>query len=381
MRAIQILDRQYNVLAFMSNDTENGLHYTKDKLKTSIEGGIYTLDFEAPKTSSDIQFLKEGHYITFINDQDVRLLMEIKNITEDRLQKTIHCQDVNINLINPYADPSLAPNAPQTIDYYINHAIAKTGWEIGKQEFTETMILEYTNDQSILERIRDICSQYGAEFYFSVGEFESGKSPNFYINIVKKRLEGEEGFRISSDDYVQGIQRRVNNDGVITKMRVRGKAIEPEVDEDETNEVVPSVPDITDPRHEFVEKAIARGFELQKLRLPYVWGGNSASRGMDCSGSMQEIFRHAGVTPSHRWTTYSMWGNTGGQFKRISKSELKRGDCIMYDTKYTTSRPNHVGVYLGDNQVMHSGNPNFIVQRADSMEIVGYVRVLMPSEY
>lgn len=379
MRAIQILDRQYNVLAFMSNDAENGLHYTKDKLKTSIEGGIYTLDFEAPKTSSDIQFLKEGHYITFINDQNIRLMMEIKNITEDRLQKTIHCQDVNINLINPYADPSLAPNAPQTIDYYINHAIAKTGWEIGKQEFTETMILEYTNDQSILERIRDICSQYGAEFYFSVGEFESGKSPNFYINIVKKRLEGEEGFRISSDDYVQGIQRRVNNDGVITKMRVRGKAIEEEVVEDEVASV-PVAPEISEVDAD-IEKVIAEAMRVRDMRLPYIWGGSSL-RGFDCSGFVSHCFRTAGYQgypTTGRPTTNSMWDSGGihrSYFTNVSRANVKRGTIVFWDTGYTwAGDANHVGIALDNEMCIHSGNPNGLIQKIDSMKFIGAVEV------
>ena len=125
-----------------------------------------------------------------------------------------------------------------------------------------------------------------------------------------------------------------------------------------------------------VEAIIKEAFRIRAHRWPYTWGGMSDG-GYDCSGFTWKCYKTAGL-PVTRTTTQAMW-NQVYPYKRISRSELKRGDLIMYDTGYTyPGDANHVGIYLGPtlsspNSVIHSGNPNGITQRADSMRIVGYL--------
>lgn len=141
-------------------------------------------------------------------------------------------------------------------------------------------------------------------------------------------------------------------------------------------------PTVQEPQKDtFVETAIKRAFEIKAMGRRYQWGGNG-NPSWDCSGFMQECFKSAGKTIDHRWTTYTMWSQKGGHFRRISASELQRGDMIMYDTGYTyPGDVNHVGLYLGptlssDNSVIHAGDPVGITQKANSMKIIGYVRVV-----
>ena len=93
----------------------------------------------------------------------------------------------------------------------------------------------------------------------------------------------------------------------------------------------------------------------------------------DCSGLVYYAYRAAGFKINHRCTTYTMNANQA-PFKTISRSELKRGDLIMY--------PGHVGIYLGPTlsspkSLVHAAAPSHgvIYQRADSMQITGYRRV------
>ena len=93
----------------------------------------------------------------------------------------------------------------------------------------------------------------------------------------------------------------------------------------------------------------------------------------DCSGLVYYAYRAAGFKINHRCTTYTMNANQA-PFKTISRSELKRGDLIMY--------PGHVGIYLGPTlsspkSLVHAATPSLgvIYQRADSMQITGYRRV------
>ena len=131
------------------------------------------------------------------------------------------------------------------------------------------------------------------------------------------------------------------------------------------------------------EAVIAEAFRIKALGLTYQWGGNG-NPSYDCSGFVQQCYKVAGLNPSSagwpRATTYSMWASDG-KFRRTTRDNLKRGDLIMYDTGYTTPGDvNHVGIYLGPsldapNSVIHAGNPVGLVQRANSMTIIGYVRV------
>lgn len=131
------------------------------------------------------------------------------------------------------------------------------------------------------------------------------------------------------------------------------------------------------------EAAIAEAFRIKKLGLRYQWGGNG-NPSYDCSGYMQQCYKAAGLNPaSANWpraTTHSMWAQDG-KFKRISRSELKRGDLIMIDNGYGQQpAPNHVGMYLGPtldspNSMIHAGDPVGLTQKANSMTIVGYVTV------
>lgn len=142
----------------------------------------------------------------------------------------------------------------------------------------------------------------------------------------------------------------------------------------------PSYADDVPGKDSVVEAAITEAHRLAALRLPYQWGGNG-DPSYDCSGFCQRCYEEAGVTISHRATTHSMWAEYA-PFKRISLSELRRGDLIMIDNGLGQQpAPNHVAIYLGPtldapNSMIHAGNPVGITQRANSMTIVGYVRVL-----
>lgn len=79
----------------------------------------------------------------------------------------------------------------------------------------------------------------------------------------------------------------------------------------------------------------------------YVWGGNSLTKGIDCSGFVQQVYKHFG------YTTPRVSRDMAKKYKQISISELKPGDLIFYG-KVSTNYINHVGIYIGNGQVIHS---------------------------
>lgn len=223
MKSIEVLDKDFKRLCWIGNDIENGLHFTNDKLSTSIEGGIYTWDADIDKKSEHAIYIKEGNYITFLNRQNVRVLGTIMSVDETGESKQIYMEDTSLNLINKVVEAQPLPASKQPIKYFLEEALKDTGWRIGKNESDISLQLEYTSSENLLARVRNIVKDFGVEFYFET-KIETPGSPEFFIHVVKQRREGKLGFRLTSDDLLEGVQRKINMDNVVTKLIVEGGA-------------------------------------------------------------------------------------------------------------------------------------------------------------
>lgn len=100
---------------------------------------------------------------------------------------------------------------------------------------------------------------------------------------------------------------------------------------------------VTDIRVDIVEYA------KQFLGNPYKWGGTSLTKGADCSGFVQSVYKHFGIKISRTSRSQSKEG------KKISVSELKPGDLLFYEDE--TGTINHVTMYIGNGQVIHASSP------------------------
>ncbi len=84
-----------------------------------------------------------------------------------------------------------------------------------------------------------------------------------------------------------------------------------------------------------------------KLGSAYVYGGSSPS-GFDCSGLTAYIYGQYGITLSR---------TASGQYSNgvyVSKSELMPGDLVMFGP--SVSGIYHVGIYIGDGNMIHAAN-------------------------
>ncbi|MDQ7093493.1 NlpC/P60 family protein [Desulfosporosinus sp. PR] len=90
------------------------------------------------------------------------------------------------------------------------------------------------------------------------------------------------------------------------------------------------------------------GYASQFLGIPYVWGGTTPSPGFDCSGYVQYVYRHFGISLSR---TSEQQFNNG---VAVSRSNLQPGDLVFFHTY--ASDASHVGIYVGNNTMINSSN-------------------------
>lgn len=123
--------------------------------------------------------------------------------------------------------------------------------------------------------------------------------------------------------------------------------------------------------NEELRKAIV-DYALQYIGNKYVHGGSGLASGTDCSGFTCFVYADFGYpisrTPSGQYT---------GAGRSISYSEIQPGDIICYSTNGGKSCT-HVGLYIGDGQIVHSANSRkgVIISAADYSSIIGIRNVI-----
>ena len=95
------------------------------------------------------------------------------------------------------------------------------------------------------------------------------------------------------------------------------------------------------------------------LGFPYVWGGSSPATSFDCSGFVSYVINNCGVG----WNVGRL-GASGllSICTRVSSSNVRPGDLVFFEGTYDTTGASHVGIYVGNNMMIHCGDP---IQYAD----------------
>ncbi|MFG2650019.1 NlpC/P60 family protein [Streptomyces sp. NPDC048436] len=111
--------------------------------------------------------------------------------------------------------------------------------------------------------------------------------------------------------------------------------------------------------------AAAVSYAYKALGRPYVWGATGPNA-FDCSGLTRAAYRSAGVSLPR--TTYAQIA--AGE--RVPRSQLRPGDLVFFYQGIS-----HVGLYVGNGQMIHAPNPSAPVRLApiSQMPFAGATRV------
>ncbi|MBR5566444.1 MAG: C40 family peptidase [Roseburia sp.] len=106
-------------------------------------------------------------------------------------------------------------------------------------------------------------------------------------------------------------------------------------------------------------------YAMKFIGNPYVYGGTSLTKGADCSGFVQSVYKHFGISlPRHS-------GDQGKSGRAVDGlSNAKPGDLVWYS--------GHIGIYIGNGKIVHASNPKngIITSNATYRTILGIRRII-----
>ena len=111
------------------------------------------------------------------------------------------------------------------------------------------------------------------------------------------------------------------------------------------------------------------------LGWPYVWGGYNPTTSFDCAGFVSWVYTQTGVANIGRWGAAGIYASC----RKIAASQARPGDLVFFEgTIEGETGVTHCGIYVGDNKMIHFGDPCSYADLTEAywqQHLVGYGRV------
>jgi cell wall-associated NlpC family hydrolase len=109
------------------------------------------------------------------------------------------------------------------------------------------------------------------------------------------------------------------------------------------------------------------------LGLPYVWGGTSITKGVDCSGLVQSVYKSLG---------YNLPRLTADQARSgrpiASMADAQPGDLIAWNNSSRNNGADHIAIYIGNGKMIEAPHTGAQVRLVDVPSTPDYIRRILP---
>ncbi|HEM2578486.1 TPA: phage tail protein [Streptococcus suis] len=235
---LTIHDASLRKVAFIDNDKQATLNYFNDSWTRYLETGSSTFDFTVFKKAiiSDVgrkrayNYLNEKAFVSF-QYKGKTYLHTIRKIEEN--EQVIKCYGINLNLelINEYANPYKAPKAMTFKEYcdamdLLNFTFLKIGVN---EVSTQKISAEWEGTDTKLNRLLSLAKKFGAEIEFDTHLNADSSIKSFVVNVYHENDDNHQGVgRVSPTILKYGknlkaLTRTVDKTNVYNMIRPTGK--------------------------------------------------------------------------------------------------------------------------------------------------------------
>ncbi|HEM4050560.1 TPA: phage tail protein [Streptococcus suis] len=236
---LTIHDANLKKVAFIDNDKQETLNYYDDTWTRSLETGSSTFEFTVFKKAikSDTasrktyNYLNEKAFISF-KYNGKSYVFSVMTVEENEQTIKCYCENLNLELINEYANPYKATKAMSFVEYcnamdLLNFTHLSVGInEISDQKRT----LEWEGQDTKLARLLSLAKKFDAEIDFDTQLNADSSIKSFKVNIYHENDATHQGVgRVRNDiqltygKNLKSIKRKIDKTGVYNAIRPTGK--------------------------------------------------------------------------------------------------------------------------------------------------------------
>lgn len=236
---LTIHDANLKKVAFIDNDKQETLNYYDDTWTRSLETGSSTFEFtvykKAIKSDTAINktynLLNERAFVSFRHNGK-SYVFNVMTVEENEQTIKCYCENLNLELINEYANPYKATKAMSFVEYcnamdLLNFTHLSVGInEISDQKRT----LEWDGQDTKLARLLSLAKKFDAEIDFDTQLNADSSIKSFKVNVYHENDDKHQGVgRIRNDiqltygKNLKSITRKIDKTGVYNAIRPTGK--------------------------------------------------------------------------------------------------------------------------------------------------------------
>ena len=109
------------------------------------------------------------------------------------------------------------------------------------------------------------------------------------------------------------------------------------------------------------------------LGLPYVWGGTDPTKGMDCSGLVQVVYKQFGIDLPRLSADQAKSGTAVA-----SLDQARPGDLIAWDNSSRNNGADHIAIYAGNGKMIEAPRTGLDIRLVDVPSRPDYIRRILP---